>query len=167
MNKLIGKQMIKGLYFVIMALIPGYCATDIMNGQDLSHKLLITNAGAVGIGIEPSATTTNKLEVQGNTAVMGTITCNCLKVTTTILPWPDYVLNKGFKARSLDETANFIKKNGHLPGIPSAKDIENNGVNIAEMQEKMLKTIEEMTLQMIALKKENDEFRGRLDKLAK
>jgi hypothetical protein len=65
----------------------------------------------------------------------------------------------------LAETESFIKKNGHLLGMPSQKDIAKNGLNVGEMQAKMLKTMEEMTLQMIALKKENDLLKNRLEKI--
>jgi hypothetical protein len=113
----------------------------------------ITRNGNLGIGILPG--TTNKLDVNGNAAIKGTLTTNAITVTATISPWPDFVFNKNYKARPLSETESYIKKNGRLPGMPSKKDVAKNGINVGEMQAKMLKTIEEMTLQMIELKKEN------------
>ena len=146
--------------------------------------------GQVGIGLNPSNTSSNKLEVagntqidgklgigtapgsnvlavNGNTAVKGTIYANALTVTTTISPWPDYVFNKNYKARPLAETESFIKKNGRLPGMPSQRDVARNGVNVGEMQAKLLKTMEEMTLQMIVQNKKIDELTRENEELNK
>jgi hypothetical protein len=112
--------------------------------------------GQVGIGILPNSNSTNKLEVAGNAAIKGNIQCNSLTVTASAFTgWPDFIFNKNYKARSLNETESFIKKNGHLPGMPSQREVAKHGINVGEMQAKMLKTIEEMTLQMIEMKKEN------------
>jgi hypothetical protein len=132
------------------------------------------NNGQVGIGVTPADNSTNKLEVAGNAAIKGTLTTNAITVTATISPWPDFVFNRSYKPRPLSETESYIKKNGHLPGMPTQKDIAKNGINVGEMQAKMLKTIEEMTLQMIALKKENEalaatnkQLAARMDKIDK
>lgn len=124
----------------------------------LANKVMtITNSGQVGIGIEP-VSTANKLEVLGNAAIKGTVYCNALTVTATISPWPDYILNKSYKVQPLSETEAFIKKNGHLPGMPSSKEVAKNGINVGDMQAKLLKTMEEMTLQMIAQNKKIEEL---------
>ena len=68
--------------------------------------------------------------------------------------------------RPLSETESFIKKNGHLPNTPSQKEVAKNGVDVGEMQAKLLKSMEEMTLQMIALKRENVRLSEKLNKLA-
>jgi hypothetical protein len=88
-------------------------------------------------------------------------------MVTASLPWPDYVFDANYKATPLSATESYIRKNGHLPGMPSQKDVAKNGINVAEIQAKMLKTMEEMTLQMIALKKENDKLKMRLEKIEK
>jgi hypothetical protein len=53
-----------------------------------------------------------------------------LKVTANITPWPDYVFNKNYQVRPLSETESFIKKNGHLPNMPSQKEVAKNGVDV-------------------------------------
>lgn len=58
-----------------------------------------------------------------------------------------------------------IEELGHLPGIPSAKDVSENGISVTEMQAKLLMKIEEMTLYMIDMKKENQELKERIKKL--
>jgi hypothetical protein len=57
---------------------------------------------------------------------------------------------------------NYINTNKHLPNIPSAKDIEKNGLDVGEMQRKMMEKIEELTLYLIELKKENEEIKKEL-----
>ena len=61
-----------------------------------------------------------------------------------------------YKLSPLNEVEKFIKRNGHLPGIPSAAEVEKEGVELGSMDAKLLQKIEELTLYMIELKKEND-----------
>jgi hypothetical protein len=70
---------------------------------------------------------------------------------------PDYVFAQDYKLKSLQEVENYIKENKHLPEIPSAQEIEKNGLMLAEMNMNLLKKMEEMTLYMIEMKKENEE----------
>ena len=51
---------------------------------------------------------------------------------------------------------DFITENGHLPDIPSAKEVEENGISLGDMDAKLLQKIEELTLYVIELKKENE-----------
>jgi hypothetical protein len=70
---------------------------------------------------------------------------------------PDYVFENDYKLKSLEEIENFIKENKHLPEIPSAKEIEINGLLLAEMNISLLKKIEELTLYIIQQKKKDDQ----------
>jgi hypothetical protein len=70
--------------------------------------------------------------------------------------WPDYVFEKDYNLRSLFEVENFINTNKHLPEVPAAKEMEANGVNLGEMNMLLLKKVEELTLYVIELKKENE-----------
>jgi len=73
--------------------------------------------------------------------------------------WPDYVFAKDYHLPSLRETEKHIKENGHLPDIPSAEEVKANGVDLGDMNAKLLKKIEEMTLHLIEIKKENEQER--------
>jgi hypothetical protein len=100
------------------------------------------NGGNVGIGItNPS----EKLSVNGK------IRAKEIKVEAT--GWPDYVFDEGYKARNLEELESYIKANKHLPGMPSAKEIEANGIAVSEMLKSQQQKIEELTLQLIELNK--------------
>lgn len=63
--------------------------------------------------------------------------------------WPDYVFHKNYQLRPLHELEAFIKKNNHLPEVPSAADVKVNGIDVAENQAALLKKIEELTLYII------------------
>lgn len=82
-----------------------------------------------------------------------------IKVTIqTPFVHPDYVFEKNYKLKTLEELDSFIKQNGHLPEVPSAGDVKkNNGISLGEMSERQLLKIEELTLYLIEMhKKLND-----------
>lgn len=79
--------------------------------------------------------------------------------------WPDYVFKPNYNLMPLAELEQSINTNGHLPGMPSANDIKENGINVTEVQTKMLEKIEELTLYMIELKKENEVLKQEINKL--
>jgi len=79
--------------------------------------------------------------------------------------WPDYVFNKNYQLKSLDEVEKFISVNGHLPGIPNAKSVEENGVDLGEISSLLLQKIEELTLYTLAQQKAINELKEELEKL--
>ncbi|MGJ1421067.1 hypothetical protein ACR79T_15715 [Sphingobacterium spiritivorum] len=107
-------------------------------------------AGNIGIGKRDA---TEKLEVNGN------IRAKEIKVETN--NWPDYVFEEEYKLTPLAELETFIKANKHLPDVPSAKEIEEDGLSLGEMNKLMMKKIEELTLYLI----EKDKEIQRLNKL--
>lgn len=113
--------------------------------QSLSTRMTMYNDGRLVIGnIAPA---TNYL-----LSVDGRIMCEELKVQSSG-NWPDYVFADDYKLPSLSEVENHINKNGHLMGIPSACEAEENGVSVGDMQKKLLEKIEELTLYVIILEK--------------
>ena len=121
-------------------------------GQSNTTYMTI-NAGNVGIGTRiPDA----KL------AVKGTVHAEEVKVDLSV-PAPDYVFEKNYNLLSLQEVENYINLNKHLPQIPAAKEFEANGVNLGEMNMLLLKKVEELTLYMIEMKKENNEQQNQIE----
>ena len=84
--------------------------------------------------------------------------------TTT---FPDYVFDPSYKLPSLEETEKYVRENRHLPEIPTDKEIERDGMSLNAMNMLLLKKVEELTLYMIDLKKENEELKKRFEKLEK
>lgn len=66
-----------------------------------------------------------------------------------VATWADYVFEKDYKLRSLDEVKAYISTNGHLPEVPSTAEVTENGVDVAEMNEILLKKVEELTLYLL------------------
>jgi hypothetical protein len=106
-------------------------------------RMTINKDGNVGIG---TTTPSERLSVNGN------IRAKEVKVETA--NWPDYVFAKEYKLPTLQETEKHIKEKGHLPGIPSAAEVEKNGIELGDMNKKLLQKIEELTLYLIEKDKE-------------
>lgn len=151
-KKIIGRKPFHSIQQIVD--IPGV-------GQDTLHDILYSfqDNGAwtisedgqrlftlkdVGIGTDRA---TEKLTVKGK------ITAEEIEVITNV---PDYVFSDDYELQSIDELEMYIQENKHLPNIPSAKDAAGKGVNLGKMQAKLLEKIEELTLYIIGLKKEND-----------
>jgi hypothetical protein len=140
---------------------------------------LQNEGGNVYIGDPAAFTSAHRLGVDGNAVITGN-----MRIGTTVTPsgyklaidgkmictevlvrlvanWPDYVFNKTYKRAGLDEVEDFIKKNNHLPGIPSAKEIESTGISLGEMQKMQMEKIEELTLYIIDLKKEIEKLKAK------
>lgn len=90
-------------------------------------------------------------------SVKGKLRAMEIKVETS--NWPDYVFTKGYQLPSLKEVENFIKEKKHLPEIPSAAEVECDGLNLGEMNNKLLKKIEELTFYIIDLNKQVEELK--------
>lgn len=73
----------------------------------------------------------------------------------TTSQWSDYVFDDTYELKPLEEVEEFIKVNKHLPNIPSAEQlVKDGGIDLSEMQAKQMEKIEELTLYLIAMKKE-------------
>ena len=83
-----------------------------------------------------------------NLLVQGKIMCEELKIKL-IGGWYDHVFASDYKLMSLDSLENYITQNSHLPDIPSAAEVETNGIMAGEMNGLLLKKVEELTLYMI------------------
>ncbi|MFL5751904.1 MAG: hypothetical protein ACJ76F_00735 [Bacteroidia bacterium] len=93
-------------------------------------------------------------------SVSGKIRAKEIKVETG---WADFVFEKNYRLLSLNEVEKFIRDNGHLPEIPSAKEVEENGVDVGSVEAKLLQKIEELTLYVIEqdkkLKEQNERIK--------
>ncbi|ASW74892.1 cell wall anchor protein [Chryseobacterium piperi] len=78
--------------------------------------------------------------------------------------WADYVFKKGYQLKSLEEVEQHIEEKGHLPNIPSAEEVVKNGINVAEMDAKLLEKIEELTLYSI---EQNKQLKSQSEKIEK
>ncbi|MCL2289261.1 MAG: hypothetical protein FWC34_00940, partial [Bacteroidetes bacterium] len=81
------------------------------------------------------------------------------EVLVSLAGWPDYVFEDDYNLLSLSEVEQYIQQNKRLPQIPSAQEVEENGVELGDMQSKLLLKIEELTLYIIQMQKEIDELK--------
>lgn len=110
----------------------------------------------------------NKVEMGSSTVptglnVYGMI--NAREVKVSLDSWSDYVFEPGYKLRNLLEVENFILNQGHLPDVPSASKVIENGLNLGEMDALLLKKVEELTLYVIELHKNNEKMKGEIENL--
>ncbi|MNQ86086.1 hypothetical protein D3C85_1012700 [compost metagenome] len=99
--------------------------------------------GKVGIGtISP----TNKLDVNG--------TIHSKEVKVDMIGWSDFVFKKDYNLPTLAQVEKYISEKGHLENIPSEEEVLKNGINLGEMNARLLQKIEELTLYTIQQSKE-------------
>ena len=119
-------------------------------GSYTSNYMIMTANGNLGIGTDIPK---EKLSVKGK------IQAQEIKVTTAVADWPDYVFEDDYRLKSIEELESFVKTNKHLPGMPTANEVEVNGVQLGEMVKKLLKNNEELTLHVISLQKQIDDLK--------
>jgi len=102
-------------------------------------RMTVAREGNVGIG---TSSPDYKLDVNG------AIRATEIKIVSPD-SFPDYVFDKAHYLPKLNEVRQYIADNGHLPGIQSASDAKLNGINLVDMQMKLLKKVEEMTLYIL------------------
>jgi len=109
----------------------------------LDEKMNINHNGNIGIGqTNPS----NKLDVNG--------TIHSKEVKVDMAGWSDFVFKKEYNLPTLEQVEKHIVEKGHLENIPSEEEVVKNGINLGEMNAKLLQKIEELTLYVIEMKKE-------------
>jgi hypothetical protein len=133
-----------------------------------TYDMAILSNGKVGIGTmnpcgNPFAPLNCKL------SVAGAIQAKDVVVNTN---WSDDVFESSYRLLPLTEVATYIQAHHHLPDIPSGTEVKEKGVNLGEMQSKLLAKVEELTLHMIQadernkrLEQQNRELQERIARL--
>ncbi len=130
-------------------------SVDLFLQHDAGNVILCGNEqGGVGIGI----TAGTSIPLGYMLAVDGKIISEEIKVQLSG-SWPDYVFDKKYELRPLEELRKYIAANKHLPNIPSAAEVEKNGIEVGDMQRKMMEKIEELTLYVLELQNQVNELK--------
>ncbi len=77
----------------------------------------------------------------------------------------DYVFDENYDLKSLDEVEAFVKENKHLPGVPSASKMKEEGMSLSEMSNLLLEKVEELTLHLIRVEKENRALKAEMERM--
>ena len=156
--------------------------TQTTNNPGSGNSPFILSGNNVGLDTIP----TQKLDINGNLRASGkllvgdindnivnTLNDHSLVVNGSALftmatvklnsNWPDYVFTKDYDLKTLEEVEQFILDKGHLPNIPSAKEVSESGINLGEMNANLLKKIEELTLYLVEqnkkIKKQSEQIK--------
>jgi hypothetical protein len=130
----------------------GFVLAPMLGGG--ASGLRISNTGNVGIGV--TDTKGYRLAVGGKAVVEEVV----VKLQAA---WPDYVFKPSYTLRPLADVRTYIDEHGHLPELPSAKDVAENGVAIGETEAILLKKVEEMTLYILQQEERIKKLEERLE----
>lgn len=122
-------------------------------------RILVTAGGKIGIGTSPpNIQSSYLLFVEGGIATRD--------VQVKLGTWPDYVFRPNYALMPLDELRVFLKRNKHLPGIPSAAELQaQGGVELGDMQRKLVQVVEEQALYILQLEERQAQMEQRLHAL--
>ena len=127
--------------------------TNAVKGQVQSVPLVIQKNGTVTMGVWETYDNSVR-DTQGHRLMVnGGILCEKIKVIGDV-PNSDYVFEEEYDLLPLSEVKQFILENKHLPEVPSAAEFKENGYNLGEMDDLLLRKIEELTLHIIRLEEE-------------
>ncbi len=144
----------------VIRFFPGSAAIDAFSTDGITPQDLILqpSTGNVGIG-------TGAVAPDAKLTVKGDIHAQEVKVDMDGSVAPDYVFESDYNLTELSDVAEFIGKNKHLPDVPSASELNENGLMLKEMNMLLLKKIEELTLYQIQLLEKLNEQEARLKAL--
>ena len=146
---------VKGGLMAINATITNTLYTESLNANSaVINGALNANSAAINGALNANSAAINGLLSANNLKINGLICSKELRVMSTGAPcWPDFVFSKEYNLMPLNEVEQFITKNQHLPNVPSATEVEENGFNVGEMNATLLKKVEELTLYIIQIEK--------------
>lgn len=117
--------------------------------NDGTEKMRLDEGGNLCIG---TTTAQSKLTVNGDVTAK--------KVRVTQQGWADYVFDSSYEIQSLQQVKNYIQNYKHLPGIPTAQQIEQSGLDMGEMLKLQQVKIEELTIHLINQENKNEELQS-------
>ena len=99
-------------------------------------------------------------------AVDGKLVAKSVFVTQAPANWADFVFEPTYPLKPLPELEAYLKQNRHLPAIPSAAEVAKNGLNLGDINARLLQSLEELTLHVIELGKQNARLQADMAALA-
>lgn len=141
--------------------------TPLIWGNFSSNQVKLNGKVGIGIGTANFPTSAGSIDVSAyNLVVSGGILTEEVRVNLQN-GWADYVFDTDYKLPSLNDVEQFIKNKGHLPNMPSASEVEENGIELGEIAVKQQEKIEELTLYTINQEKKIDELSSQINQQKK
>ncbi|MTI19980.1 hypothetical protein E1176_03000 [Fulvivirga sp. RKSG066] len=146
------------------AAVPSWSNSGVLSTGSKVYNGLVLRSSVGGIRFQPNGTTDHVVIGSGGKMgigttnpsheldVAGTIHAEEVLVNLTV-EGPDYVFEEDYPLQELSDLENYLKANKHLPEVPSAKEMEKEGIKVGEMEMLLLKKVEELTLHIIKLEK--------------
>lgn len=103
------------------------------NEWDWSKQIILNHEGSILISGGKLGVGTTQVPSDYKLAVAGKIIAEEVVISQQG-SWPDFVFKSDYRLRPLHELEQFVHANSHLPGIPSANEVEENGLSMGEMQ---------------------------------
>lgn len=172
-----------GIYYngsYLMSLL-GDTQEILLNGSVTADNLTVSNTATTdNLTVANNSTiegklTTNELDVnndvrigpnnEADLTVNGIVTAKEVVVRQNV--WSDHVFNDKYELQSLEALEDYINNHNHLPGIPDEKTIKEKGINVSEMNAKLMEKIEELTLYTIKQQKVIKSLKKEIEKLQK
>lgn len=132
-----------GLHFYQKAFSTGTPYYDLAT---FTEVMTLTTGGSLGIGT--TTTGPHKLAVEGSIGAR--------KIKVNVSGWPDFVFEPSYALPNLLDIESYVKEHKRLPNIPSAKEVDKEGIELGDMNKQLLQKVEELTLYLIDMKKENE-----------
>ena len=160
----IGKSSCNGCY-------GGGVGDTVLRNLDVSHNIIVAqpndgNDGSTYFGIQDGYNGT-WVKFFNNAIARFDDKIKAKEVEVKANVWADYVFKKEYHLRSLEDVEKHIHEKGHLPNIPTAQEVLENGINVAEMNSKLLEKIEELTLYSIEQNKKLQQQSQKIEILEK
>ncbi|MEI9921933.1 MAG: fibronectin type III domain-containing protein [Bacteroidota bacterium] len=118
-------------------------ATYSSDATEVATNLFVDGVGGVGVG-------TSTVPSGYRFAVKGKMIAEGIKLDLQ-MAWPDYVFGDNYKLRDLPSLRSYINQNKHLPGIPTESEVSKNGIDVGEINVKLVEKIEELSLYVIQM----------------
>lgn len=126
--------------------------SDFEGSEDPTTPLIYGDFATKQVGIGTSDVAGYALAVKGH-IVAEEVTINLYQDNPNGSGWPDYVFTEEYELMPLNELETEIETLGHLPGVPSAEEVEENGHKVGQMDAILLEKVEELTLHLIEMNK--------------
>lgn len=138
-------------------------STSNFYGKLISHKRIMTDTL---LAANEQVNVYSPMNVKRSFRVGNGMSCDTsgyMKVKhlkVTLIDWPDYVFTPEHRLMSLGELESYLEEHSHLPGVPTAEEVENEGADLGEMNKVLMEKVEELTLYIIDLQKQIDELKS-------